>query len=231
MPLLLVLLGLIPNINHADYDTFSVDSSQSVFAVVTHKGGIGAAFAHNHLISASSFQADLRMSEDNPALITFELDVAVDSLRVDHEPDVRRWEDRIAALGIEDKLDTPGDRDRRRIRRTMLGNGQIDASSYPKISVRSGSIQEAELDWCSGQSHSADVDVTIKGTTQTIVFDVCVGAEAGSRTIEAVGSSTFSTFGIKPYSGVLGTVKNKDEIDFYSFIVAHPAAHADSLAG
>jgi hypothetical protein len=62
--------------------------------------------------------------------------------------------------------------------------------------------------------------VTIKGSTYPVIFSPCSSLSADSLFIEAVGHATFKNFGIKPFSGVLGTVKNRNEFDIYVNLVA-----------
>ena len=220
MLFLSLLLALVSS-DGTQADDFAVDSARSLFAVVTHRGGAAARLAHNHLITASQFEASLTFEEGNLGSLKLALEVPVDSLVVDDEFVRRRWAPRIAELGIEDKLGSPGPRDRRKIRKTMLGDGQLAANDYSAITATSRKVAESEIDWCPHGSLEADVEIQIRGETRNVQFDICVDTtKEGSIAIEAVGTSSFTDFGIRPYSGVLGTVKNKDEIDFYAYIIA-----------
>jgi polyisoprenoid-binding protein YceI len=80
----------------------------------------------------------------------------------------------------------------------------LNATVPPDITFRSTSIN--------GQSGTFTVkgDLTITGTTRPISLAVAVGGD-GQVTVRT--SVVQTQFGIKPYSAMLGTLKNSDEVE------------------
>ncbi len=202
-------------------DTYAVVQEESIVAIVTHKAGIASAFAHNHLIVASAYDLELSMEEGNPQSILVSVSIPVDSLTVD-DPAIRdRWAERIAELGLEDDLGTPSEKDRSKIRGEMMSRKQLAATDYDHIVAESTRSESGDIEFdCDAAAMNVTLDLTIKGSTHPVTFSTCSSLSADSLFIEAVGHATFRNFGIKPFSGVLGTVKNRNEFDIYVNLVA-----------
>jgi hypothetical protein len=197
---------------------------QSVFAVVTHKGGFAGGLAHDHFIAASKYTARLELTDTHPLATQFQISFLAGDLVVDGNKLRQRWYPRLEALGI---LDTPfgdlSDEDREKIRKTMLGDKQLDANAFPEISARIASIEEeTKVQGDIQLTHRVTLALSVHG--QTVEKPVWVRRELGDGVlrVEAFGEFRFSDFGIKPYSAMLGAVKNKNEFHIYVFLVAVP---------
>jgi len=200
----------------ASSDAFAVVEAESVFAVVTHKGGFAARLAHNHLIVASGYEVELVFDEADPLATAFMFSAPVDQLLVDPAESRQAWASRLADLDVEDDLGSPGEDDRRDIRNSMLSEKQLDFANHPTLSVELIRVSEGSQD-LSGVVFPwmAEVEVTVRGVAVRRLVPMRYELEGDVLSVEAVGRFTFEEFGIEPYSAALGAVKNKNEFDFY----------------
>jgi hypothetical protein len=215
-------LALLSSSTSVHADELNVLTAQSVFAVVTHKGGIAGGLAHNHLITASGFTARLDFTASDPLAAKFTIRFAAENLVVDSEALRKQWSSRLQALGV---LDEPfgrlSDEDRMKIRETMLGAKQLDAAAFPEISARVLSIdEEASSQGDIQLSHRITLAFRVRG--QTVERPVWARYQYvdGELRVEAFGEFRFRDFGIEPYSAMLGAIRNKDEFHLYINLVA-----------
>ena len=132
--LILLWIGLAPVAMAAD---MAVVPEDSLFAVITHKGGFAAGKAHNHLIVAEEFRASLTLDAGAPEQATFTLTVPADRLAVDRSDLRQRWYPRLETLGLlQEPFGALKDKHRSKIRNTMLGPKQLDVGNHPTITVR-----------------------------------------------------------------------------------------------
>ena len=191
-------------------------SQESVFSVVTRKGGVAGRLAHNHLVVATDFTAELTMADGDPMSTSFEFSTAAEGLIIDDSLWVATLEPRIQALGIVDNLSYPDEGQRREIREKMLDDEQLDPEEYPTISARLVHVEEADSVVGSVPfTHRATVAVTIHGVEVERVFPARYDLEGDDLRFEAIGEFEFKEFGIDPYSAFLGTVKVKNEFAIY----------------
>lgn len=212
--LILLWIGLAPVVMAAD---MAVVPEDSLFAVITHKGGFAAGKAHNHLIAAEEFRASLTFDAGAPEQTTFTLTVPVDRLTVDR-PDLReRWYPRLKALGLlEEPFGALKDKTRSKIRDAMLGPKQLDVGNHPTITVRLEQVTaEATTLGNTVFPHAVTIAFTLHGQVVTVPAAVRYTLEGDALTIEGVGTARFTNFGIKPFSAFMGAVKNLDEFHLY----------------
>lgn len=220
----------------ADY---AVVHDQSVFAVITDKGGIAAAAAHRHLVVAPTYDVKLTFDEADPGGTRFEFTTRAEELVVDDPDHKATWAARIAELGVTDDLGTVSEGDREKIRKEMLDDDQLDPENHPQISVRVAGVRERAAEGADGDGsgedaededgdmgaaddfhYEVDVEVTIRGQTVTRVVPASYSLQAGTLEVEALGEFTFKEFGISPYSAFLGAVKVKNEFHMYVRLTA-----------
>jgi hypothetical protein len=201
---------------------FLVVTEQSVFAVVTHKGGFAGGLAHDHFIAASEYTAHLDFNDSDLLDTKFHVRFEAENLVVDSKLQRERWYPNLEAVGILDKpFGDLSDKDRAKIRETMLGRKQLDAASFPEISAQLVSIDvEAKDHGDVHFSHRVMLAFTVRG--QTVEKPVWARYELvnGVLRVEAVGEFRFRDFGIKPYSAMLGAIKNKDLFHLYVNLMA-----------
>ncbi len=202
-----------------------VVAEESVFAVVTHKGGLGAALAHNHFVTADMAGAVLDFDVENPLGTRFRLLARVEELLVDAPGKHERWSSRIQELAI---LDTGpaeiSDGNRSKIREAMLGKKQLDSASFPDLEVELESLSRRSLQVGDTEfPFEALLLVKIHGETRRVKAAVRFQWDDDTLHFEGVATAKFSDFGIKPYSAMLGAVKNLDEFHFYLSLRARSA--------
>ena len=193
-----------------------IDSEASVLAVITHKAGLAAKLAHNHLVVARSYEASLQFDPAEPATARFRLEAPVAQLVIDDAAEQARRYPRIAELGI---LDEPfaeiSAKDRDKIRKAMVGKKQLNLEAHPKLSAEIVSISAR-----SDEAFPWAVELKIEIVGQAVTRTVAGRYELdGDRVrIEAHGELRFTDFGIEPYSAMLGAVRNDDPFHLYVLI-------------
>jgi hypothetical protein len=205
-------------------DEYRILPDQSVFAIVTHKAGFAAGKAHNHVIAASNYKAHFELHESNLLASRFQLEFATEDLVVDSAEHQQEWYPRLEALEI---LDEPfkevSEKDRAKIRETMLSKKQLDAGAFPEISAHVEEVL-AESSTVGHVDLPYRVTLRFKVHGQEVLAPVAARYERDGDTVrvEAVGVFRFEDFGIKPYSAFLGAVKNQNEFHLYVALTAVP---------
>lgn len=223
-PILLALCAAAAPAFACGATEYVVDRSESVFAVVVHKAGIAARFAHNHLVYPKDFAVALSIDGADTTTAKFNLQFPVSDLEVDAPEAHAKWYPGIEKAGI---LDTPfgalDEGDRKTIAGHMLAKNQLDATQFTEISAKISKIR-AETSTRGKQSytHIAVIALAVHGKTVERDCPVSIAIDGDSVTVDGTGAFTFSEFGIKPYSALMGAVKNSDE--FHLFV--HMAAKA-----
>ena len=191
---------------------YNIALSESVFAVVTHKAGVGSALAHDHFIYPSQYKSDISVDPAHPEQARFRMQFPVTALVVDDPQAKTRWFPEIKAAGI---LDHPfpevSEKDRAKIREHMLDEGQLDAQRFPEISAELKSITEKKSDTGGkGLGYEVSVALTAHGKTVERPFLVNIEQTGDTARVKGFGSFKFTDFGIKPFSAFLGAVRNQD---------------------
>ncbi len=201
---------------------FTVDPAESIFTVIVHKAGIAARFAHNHLVYPGEYTTALSLENSDLATAQFSLSFPTEKLLVDSPDMHKKWYPALDKAGI---LDEPfkeiSEKDRATISEHMLDVSQLDAKQYPEISVKLASLRaESTQDGKYPHTHIATIEFTVHGKTISRECPASVTIKDDSIKIEAKGEFTFSEFGIKPYSALMGAVKNQDTFHIYAHIAA-----------
>ena len=207
-----------------------VDPQRSVFAVLTHRAGLAARLAHDHLVVATGVAATLDFDPARPEATRCAATANVLALEIDAPEERAALAPRLVELGALSAGLPPVDAgDRAKVRAAMLGRGQLDAEQFPELagelvslSPRGGGSGAAgarvALGW------DARIRLTVRGRTLEKTVPVRWQVEGGELTAEALGDFRFTDFGITPYTAVLGAVRNEDLFQLYLRIVARPAA-------
>jgi polyisoprenoid-binding protein YceI len=184
---------------------FIIDPARSELVVLLFKTGVGAAFAHDHVVRATKYSGEIRLDPTARTAAQIAVEVDATALATD-EPEIRRKYNLPLGLSAEN---------RREIQQTLESESQLYVRRYPKIRFRSTRItQERE-----GQ-YTVTGDLELRGVTQTVSF--LVRAELQEDMLRGKGSARLlqSSFGYQPYSAFLGAVKNQDEVVLHVDIVA-----------
>ncbi len=216
---LLIFIG-----SSATAGTYSIVKEQSVFAVITHKTGYASAFAHDHLVYPGSYDAELTLENDQKIVGgQFSITFSVESLVVDDQSVKTKWFSRIKALGIKnDPFAEVSDKDRRKIRESMLDKSQLDSVAFPTVSAKITAIdrQSGNGNENNSFSHKVSVATTIHGKKIKKVIPTTITLINGTLNVEAFEEFRFSEFGIEPYSAFFGAVKNQDRFHIYVNLTA-----------
>lgn len=218
---------------------YTIDPARSVFAVLTHKAGIGSGLAHDHLVVAPKPTVKLAFDPASPEATKLDFTVAVDALEID-APDPRAaWKARFKELGIHSgELPIVSDGDRKKVRAAMLGETQLDSAKFPSIKAEvfglarrgtatsgasgaSGATQAAGTGGESGWN--VRLRVVIHGKTIERQLPATWSEKDGTLTAEIFGEFRFREFGIEPYSTMLGAIRNDDRFHLYVNTVARRA--------
>jgi len=163
------------------------------------KDGLGARFAHDHVIRARALAGAVRYDPARPA-----------AAKVSVTVDARRLEADAPALRRRYKLKTMlSPADRREVERKMKAAGQLHVERHRQIRFVSTGVGRAPQ----GKLRIAG-KLTLRGVTRKVSLRARVRLVSGGRILKAAGQLRFrqSAFGYQPYSAGLGLVKVKDRV-------------------
>ncbi|MGH9381273.1 MAG: YceI family protein [Thermoanaerobaculia bacterium] len=178
--------------------SYAIVPERSELVVRTFKAGIASALAHDHVARATRFSGTVEYDPASPATASVEVAVEAASVVID-EPELRqRYE---VGKAVSEK-------DRAKIQETMEGPEQLDVTRFADIAFRSTRVRPA----ADGGLEIVG-DFTLHGVTRKVRLPARV--ELDGTTLRAHGSFRFlqSDYGIEPFSGGLGTVRNQDEVE------------------
>ncbi len=201
---------------------YKIDDGRSIFAVLTHKAGIGSGLAHDHLIVATKPVVTLAFDPAAPETMKFSFTVAVESLEVDAPAARAAWKGRFKELGIHSgELPPVSDSDRGKVRAAMLDEGQLDGAKFPEI--RAEVLTLAKDAGKKEDAWTMRVRLTIHGKSVERELSATCSVADGILTAEIVSELTFKEFGIEPYSTMLGAIRNDNRFHLFVRVVARPA--------
>ncbi len=169
------------------------------------KAGIGSGVAHDHVVRAAEFSGKLRIDPASPAESSIAVTVRAASL-VPDEPTVRE------KFKVAKEL---SESDRQKVRKTMEGEDQLSIVKFPEITFVSKRIEMEGT----GRVRVSGI-FTLHGVSREVSFPAAVSVADG--TFHSSGTLEFkqSEFGIKPYSALLGTIRNQDTVRLHFDLVA-----------
>lgn len=195
--------------------------SESVFAVLTHKAGLAAGLAHDHLIVAPDPEVSILFEEAQPEATRVLFSTAVESLDVDSPAARAKWSPRLREHGrLKDDLPPVPESDRRKVRAAMLGESQLDAAHYPEIRAEVLRLVRSPDSSPGRTLFDLVLRVTIRGRTVERKEAVEWSYADGVLRAEVLAELHFRDFGIEPYSTMLGAIRNDDRFDLFVRIVA-----------
>ena len=205
---------------------YTVDPERSLFAVITHKAGLAARLAHDHLVVAASPAVSLEFDPQRPEATRFTFVFAAERLEVDSPAARAASKGRLQELGIQTgDLPPVPDSDRIKVRAAMLGASQLDIARFSEIRAEVVRVEPRAAPAASEKPTETDggagVRVTIHGRTVERLLQAKWSAADGALVAEVFGEYHFSEFGIDPYSAMLGAVRNTDNFHIYVRIEAH----------
>jgi len=165
--------------------THEIGPANARLRVETGRRGAAAKAGHDLVIEVTSWEATLEAG-DAPTELALRLRAEADSL------EVREGTGGVQALGDEDKAKI-----KRMIDEEVLRGGVIE--------FRSTAVEALD----GGRRLRVDGELTMNGATHPLGFELDLRRE------EVTGRATVrqSDWGIKPYSGLFGALKVKDEVE------------------
>ena len=158
----------------------------ATLSVRTGRSGAAAKAGHDLVIRVNSWEASLEIGEDS-AQTTMELTADATSLRV------QEGTGGMKPLGDDDKANIHRSIDDEVLKRQDITFQSTQTEGAP-----------------GGGPISVKGDLTLRGRTQPVEFDLAIGAE-GTLSATAVVKQT--AWGIKPYSALFGALKVQDEVE------------------
>jgi len=188
-------LNNFPKITAPEAKVYVINKNESELIVRLYKKGIFSGFAHDHIVLAREFSGSVEFDEADPTQFKISVEVPSNSIASDL-PEIRR------KYGLE----TLSQKNWIEINNTMRSSGQLDIEKYPFVKFSSESLKRIE-----GERFEITGDFSLHGVTKLIVVPVTISVE--NRILKLQGEFSFlqSDYNIKPFSGALGTVRNKDE--------------------
>jgi len=199
---------------------YTIDATHSVFAVLTHKAGIGSGLAHDHLVVAAKPTVKLDFDPASPETTKLNFAVAVEALEIDAPGARAAWKGRFKELGIHSgELPPVSDSDRGKVRAAMLGESQLNGAKFPEIQAEVLALERATP----GAGWNLKLRLTIHGKTLERQLPATWSEQAGTLTAEILGEFDFKDFGIEPYSTLFGAIRNDDRFHLFVSVVARRA--------
>jgi polyisoprenoid-binding protein YceI len=187
--------------------TFRVDPSRSSLVLQIFRDGVAAKLGHDHVVQATTFSGRVVYDPSAPGASSITAQVHAATLKVD-DPDTRR------KFRLGGELTTS---DVAEIERSMKAEDQLHVARFPMITFTSTAIAPETQD-----RYLVTGQLTIRGVTKAVRFPANVTMEGNVFRSTATLSLMQSAFGYKPYSALLGAIKNKDGVILHIDLVAVP---------
>jgi polyisoprenoid-binding protein YceI len=187
--------------------SFTVDPSRSSLILEVFKDGLAARLGHDHVVRAGQFSGTISYDAADPDASAIQVEVVTAALVADDQPTRRRF-------GLTGEMAAA---DAAEIDRAMKSERQLDVARFPSIAFKSTAVRK-----------QADGRVlvtgrlTIRGVTAEVEFPAVVTVEGGRLRGRAELTFKQSAFGYRPYSALLGAIKNRDEVRLHVDLVARP---------
>ena len=220
----LVVAWLVPSALSAS--SWTVDTDRSTFAVLTHKAGLAARLAHDHLVIAHAPRTALEFDPAAPQEAKLSVVVPVQALEIDAPGPRKQHAERLRVLGaLTDELAPIKDDDRAKIREAMLSPKQLFGERFGEIKAEllsleprgAGANARVALGW------NAKVRIEVRGVKIEKTFPARFEVSGSELHAEVLGELRFTEFGIEPYTAALGAVKNDDLFHVWVDLVATSA--------
>ena len=216
-----LLLAFLAGPAFAAAPEYTIDPARSLFAVLTHKAGIAAGLAHDHLVVAVQAKTRLEFDPATPEATRFTFSTAADGLEIDAPGPRAAWRGRFKELGIHSgELPPVADSDRTKVRAAMLGASQLDGAKFPEIGAEVVALTRSAPP---ASGWIAKVQLVIHGKTVERSLPATWSEKEGTLTAEIWGEFRFLDFGIEPYSTMLGAIRNDDRFHLYVSVIARRA--------
>lgn len=193
--------------------TYRWDPAQSqVYVQVFKADTLLSGLSHDHVVRATEMRGTLHWDPADPTTCKATVEVPVATLAVDEDTLRQR-------LGYPLNL---SDSDKETVRRHMLAEDQLHADAHPLIRFQS----DACLAGPKPGVIAASGQLTVRGQSKTFELRLSVTEESGGLRVKSSFEAVHRDFGFKPYSALLGTLKNAETLRFTldAFATTKPSA-------
>ena len=187
---------------------YAIVAGESLLTIQVYRGGTLARVGHNHVIASHELTGEVLLNRDI-ALSSFKVQFPVETLTVD-EPELREQAGPDFPPGVPDSA-------KEGTKKNLLGEGLLNASQFPTITLLSTALESPETG-----ALSAQVQVTVRDQTRTI--PVAIHYELSDEQLRATVEMPLkqSDLGLKPFSVMMGALEVKDDMQLRFSIVARP---------
>ena len=175
---------------------FNETNGEIILRVYKDDSTLGAGFAHNHIILARSWEGQLIWNPDEPHNCLFSFRVPTRYLEVD--PDQLRQRYKMEG--------TISKKDRKTIKKHMLDKSQLWSSKFPYVTFHASLCEQTD------DALIAKGTLEIRGKTRKFAPKLTLKTK-DTFSIDTRFSIRQTDYGFEPYSGLMGAVKNKDNVD------------------
>ncbi len=175
---------------------YQIDANKSELVTRLFPGGFVGFMGHNHVIRATRFSGSIQFDPEKHSFFAAFIEVKTASLKAD-EPKIR------AKYKLKKKIRK---RDRKRIQNTMKSAEQLDVKKFPVMTFKATKVEKQKKD-----KYRIHGDLTMHGVTRPVSLSMLAKIEKSQVTLKGSLKFKQSDFGIKPFSAVFGSVKNKDK--------------------
>ena len=181
----------------AEKTTYTLNSGRLEVLVKYDRDAIIA--GHDHVLVSTGFKGTVTWDPDDVSACVVDITLPVQTLIVD-PPGSR------ARRGLEGET---GDGDKKTIRKNALSKGQLNADVHPNITYKATG--------CRGSGGSVVVtgQLTIRGKAVPVQTTMQITADGSAFAAKGSFASTHGAFGFKPYTALLGSLRNDDKLAFF----------------
>lgn len=154
---------------------------------------------HDHVLQSTSFSGSVTVDPANPAGCKVKITMPLNSLQVD-PPGARE------RRGLEGST---SDGDKKTIKKNALSKGQLNAEAHPNMTFTSTSCAPA------GDKIKVSGNLNVRGVDKPVSTSIKISAADGSFRGTGWFSTSHAALGFKPYSALLGSLRNADELTIW----------------
>lgn len=191
--------------SYGETSFYQIDANKSELVARLFRGGFVGFMGHNHVIRATEFSGSIQIDLEKHSFFAAFIEVKTASLKAD-EPEIR------AKYKLKKKV---RDRDRKKIQDTMESDEQLDVKKFPVMTFKATKVEKQDKD-----QYRIHGDLTMHGVTRLVSLLMLAKIEKSQVALQGSLKFKQSDFGIKPFSALFGSVKNKDEAILFIELVS-----------
>ncbi|HZS09232.1 MAG TPA: YceI family protein [Blastocatellia bacterium] len=178
--------------------TYLITLAQSQITILLRQEGLVSRLHPNHHVAVRTFSGRVQLPPGDESKASVEVEAEAGSL-MNVDKDMKDFE--------------------RSEFQKILHGSVLESARFPNIKFRSASVSNIQP---AGEGHSftLNADLTLHGVTRRVAVPVNVVIKEGQLRATGEAKLRQSDFGMKPYTGGLGTIKIGDEVKVSFSIVA-----------